>query len=222
MRCPELEGGMMLKKFCGLMLLLIVMLAGSTTLAQQVAQEGKATLQERAQKAGGRLVWRYRPDQSVTYANVEELAKRSDLIVVGRAVGRRARLRPDGKFIHEEFAVRVYDVIKGDIPTRASLTIRIPGGSYRFADKTFAVVIPMNFRKPANLGIYAFFLKKKGPDAKTYDLVSESQGIFDLTSGKVQPADLVEDHPVVTKYRDMGTAAFIKEMRKAVPSSRVK
>jgi hypothetical protein len=207
----------MMKNLCGLMLLLTVALVGSN-----VAQDDNSTLHERAKKAGGRIVWRYRPNQSVTYANIEELAKRSDVIVVGRTVGHKARLRSDGKLITQHFVVRVYDVIKGDVANRQSLIVSVPGGSYRFPDKTSAVVIPTSFKPPANLGIYAFFLREKGPDSEVYDLVSESQGIFDLTSGKVQPASLVQGLPVVTKYREMGAAAFLKEIHKAVPRKQVK
>jgi hypothetical protein len=210
---------MMTKNLGGLTLLLTIALGGSMALAQQGDKSG-ASLNERALRAGGRFVWRYRLNQSVIYANVEELAKRSDLIVVGRTIGHRARLRPDGKFINEHFVVRVYDVIKGDVPARASLTISVPGGSYRFPDKSAAVVIPINFRKPENRGIYAFFLKQKATDSKAYELASESQGIFDLTSGQVQPADLVMDHPVVMKYREMHAAAFLAEIHKAVPRTK--
>lgn len=218
----KLEGGMITKNLGGLTLLLTIALGGSMALAQQGDKSG-ATLNERAQKAGGRFVSRYRLNQSVIYANVEELAKRSDLIVVGRTIGHRARLRADGKFINEHFVVRVYDVIKGDVPARASLTISVPGGSYRFPDKSAAVVIPLNFKKPENRGIYAFFLKEKAPDSKAaYELTSESQSIFDLTSGQVQPADLAMDHPVVTKYREMRAAAFLAEIHKAVPRTRRK
>jgi hypothetical protein len=210
---------MMTKNLGGLTLLLTIALGGSMALAQ-VGDKSGVNLNERAQKAGGRFVWRYRPDQNVIYANVEELAKRSDLIVVGRAIGHRARLRADGKFISEHFVVRVYDVIKGDVPSRGSLIISIPGGSYRFPDKTTAVVIPINYKKPENRGIYAFFLKEKAPDSKAYELASESQGVFDLTSGQVQPADLAIDHPVVMKYREMHAAAFLAEIHKAVPRTK--
>jgi hypothetical protein len=185
-----------------------------------VAQKEQATLHERAQKAGGRLVWRYRPNQSVTYANVEELAKRSDLIVVGRTIIHKARLRSDGKLITEDFVVKVLDVIKGDVPTRASLTVSVPGGSYRFSDGTAAVVIPTSYQRPQDLALYVFFLKKKDAASKGYDLTSESQGLFEVTSGKVQPADLITDHPVVMKYREMEVPAFLKEIHQAVPRTK--
>jgi hypothetical protein len=212
---------MMSKNLCGLMLLLAVALVGVVALAQQVSPDNPATLHEQAQKAGGRLVWRYAPDHSVTYANIEELAKRSDVIVVGRTVGHRARLRSDGKLIIENFVVRVLDVIKGDVPSRTSLTVSIPGGSYRFPDKTAAVVIPTNYRRPEDLGIYVFFLKKN-PTSQVYDLTSESQGLFEVTTGKVQPADLVIDHPVVMKYREMDVPTFLKQIHQAVPSIKKK
>jgi hypothetical protein len=211
---------MMTKNLYGLMLFLLVALAGSTALAQQDAREQKGTLYERARKEGGRLVWRYRPDQSVTYANVEELAKRSEVIVVGRTIAHKARLRPDGKLVTEDFVVKVLDVIKGDLPSRTSVTVSVPGGSYRFPDKTHAVVIPTSYQRPEDLRIYVFFLNKKGPDSKGYDLASESQGLFDVTSGKVQPADQVKEHPVVMKYREMDAPGFLSEIHRAVPRTK--
>ena len=74
---------------------LIVMLIGLSPAgeATSFAQEPNQDLYELAKKAGGKLVLRYLPDRSVVYPNLEELAKRTDIIVVGRTLGHRAKLR---------------------------------------------------------------------------------------------------------------------------------
>src|SRR5258707_15177028 len=103
------------KRIHGLLWVVVVLIA-STGNSSLLAQHPQDTLHERAKKAGGKLVWAYRPNRSVIYPNVEELAKLSDIIVVGRALGSRPSLKPDGKIITENFLVRVQDVPTGAIP----------------------------------------------------------------------------------------------------------
>src|SRR4030095_7125993 len=205
------------------LLLLFVGLALSDGVTTQVfAQVLKAdeTLHDRAKKAGGKFLWVYKPKRNVIYANVQELAKRSDVIVVGRTTGHRARLRSDGKFITKDFLVKVHEVIKGDITMGRSIFVSLPGGAYRFPDGTYAYVTPINYRQAEDGGIYVFFLKNKGSVYQGHEPVSESQGLFELTGGKVQSADLIKDDPVVAKYEEMSAAAFLAEIHKAVPRAK--
>ena len=182
-----------------------------------LAQHPVDTLQNRAKAAGGTLLWRYRPNNSSLYANIEELSKRTDVIVVGRTVMHRSTLRPDGKFITEDFQVIVQEVIKGDLSTGKVITVSLPGGIYKFPDGTLANVLPRGYKKPEDHTTYVFFLKNKGAIYQGHQLASETQGLFALKDGKVEPADLVRDHPVVMKYKGMGIANFLGEIHKAVP-----
>src|ERR1044072_1696903 len=100
----------------------------------------KITLHDQARKAGGKLVLKYKPNRGTIYPNVAELAKRCDLIVVGRVVSHKANLSPDERFITQDFLVKVQEVIKGDSPTGAALLVRMPGGTHRFPDGGFAVM----------------------------------------------------------------------------------
>ena len=184
-----------------------------------IAQQPSGTLHDRAKKVGGKLVWHYRANRSLIYPNVEELAKRSDLIVVGRTLGHRPSLRPDGKFITNDFLVKVQDVIKGNVAGGESIFISVPGGAYKFSDGTYAALIPANYREAEDGATYVFFLTKKKPNSvfKGHTLASETQGMFAFRDGRVDPADLVVSDPVVMKYRGLGAAAFLQQVRMAVP-----
>ncbi|MGA9997094.1 MAG: hypothetical protein WBP93_16875 [Pyrinomonadaceae bacterium] len=227
------------KKIYGLLLFVIAALCCAAN-AYVMAQQGSAVesapastsalkppvlvkhpreaLYSRAKKAGGNLVWRYRPNRGVLYPTVEELAKRSDIIVVGRILGHRSSLRPDGKFITQDYLVRVQEVIRGDLPNSKSIIISLPGGDYRYPDGTHVHVMPIGYRQPEDGSSYVFFLRKKtGEDYKGYRLVSETQGLFGMKNDQVEPANLVKSDPVVVKYRGMATGEFLRQIHKAVP-----
>src|SRR6266496_2141953 len=131
----------------GRMFLALIVLAGAARLPV-MAQNPRATLHERAKKAGGKLVWRYRVNRTVIYRDIEELAKASDDIFIGRALGHRPSLSPDGKFITNDFLVRVQDVVKGGLPSGRSILVSVPGGAYRFPDGTFAALVPTGYKEP--------------------------------------------------------------------------
>src|SRR5215217_2239395 len=190
-------------------LALMAIAGGAAVVGQTAKTKPIVTLYEQTKKAGGKYVLKYKPRRGTIYPNVEELAKRSDLIVVGRVLSHKSNLTPDERFITQDFLVKVQEVIKGESPRGASLLVRVPGGTHRFADKTFAVVAPVGFKQPEDGGLYVLFLKTKNKDAafKGQRLVSEDQGLFALTNGTVEPADLTADDPVNVKYRKMSAAS---------------
>ncbi len=177
------------------------------------------TLHEMAKKAGGKFVLRYRPNRSTIYANVEELAKRSDIIIIGRTLGHRPSLRPDGNFITKDYLVKVQEVIKGDLPDGGSIVVSLPGGAYQFPDGTLVAVMPIGQREAEDQRIYIFFLKAKKQNSvfQGYLLASETQGLFGLIDGHVEPTDSVAADPVVVKYRGRSAAEFLGQVHKAVP-----
>jgi hypothetical protein len=219
---PEVKLMNQKMKFPGFAVALVLLTASSGLV---VGQQVKSTLNDRARKTGGKLVWRYRAPRSVIYPNVEELAKRSDLILVGKALAHRSNLREDGKFMTNDFLVRVQEVLKGDAPVGGSTVISIPGGARKFADGSFAALLPANFKAVENGGIYVFFLEDKKKKASPYAghmLVSETQGLFEVRDGRVEPADSVDSDPVVKKYRGMGASNFFAQIRSAVPKKKTK
>jgi hypothetical protein len=199
---------------------LIVLFTSVAVLGQGAqAKTPKPTLHEQAKKAGGKYVLKYKPNRGTVYPNIAELAKRSDLIVVGRIVGHKANLTANERAITQDFMVKVQAVVKGNLARGTAVLFSLPGGTHRFPDKTFAAMMPIGFKRPEKDGIYVLFLKSR-PSSSPYKgrrLVSESQGIFALTDGLVEPADLTADDPVNMKYRKMAAARFLRELHQAVP-----
>ena len=179
----------------------------------------KDKLHEMAKNAGGRYVFRYKPNRSTLYPNLEEMAKRSDLVIVGRTLSHRSKLRQDGNFITQDFLVRVQEVVKGDLKDGKSIVITLAGGAYIFPDGMSVIMRPMDLQETEDRGTYVFFLSspKKGSLAKTNQLVSETQGMFALSNGRVEPANLAKDDPVVNKYQQMDAADFLKQIHRAIP-----
>ena len=203
--------------------LTLIAVAGGAAVVAQTAKtkdtKPRVTLYDQTKKAGGKYVLKYKPERGTIYPNVEELAKRSDLIVVGRVLSHKANLTSDERFITSDFLVKVQEVIKGESPRGASLLVSLPGGTHRFADKTFAVIAPVGFKQPEDGGLYVLFLKTKNKDSafNGQRLVSEGQGLFALTNGVVEPADVTPDDPVSVKYRKMSAVSFLHDIHKAVP-----
>ena len=139
--------------------------------------------------------------------------------MVGRIIGQKSNLTADERAISQDFMLKVQAVIKGDLAKGTAVLFSLPGGTHRFPDKTFAAMVPIGFKQPQKDGIYVLFLKSHRSNSpyKGRRLVSESQGIFALTSGVVEPANLVADDPVNVKYRKMAAAQFLRELHQAVP-----
>lgn len=184
------------------------------------AQDDHGPLHDQAKKAGGKWVWDYRPDRSVIYANIEELAKRSDVIVAGRTLSHRARLSADRSFVTRDFWIFVQEVIKGDLKAGTTVLASLPGGSYRFPDDVYVFVNPRGYKQAEDGRIYVLFLRNKGTNYKGHELSGGVQALFDITSERVQPADLAADDPVVVKYKDKPVAAFLAQIHSAVGRSK--
>jgi hypothetical protein len=207
--------------------LLIVMLlftkAGLPVSGQRASKSdsgaAKKTLHDLAKEKGCKLVVTYNAGHATTYPNVEELAKRSDLIVVGRVLSHKTSLTPDGRFITQDFLVKVQEIIKGNLAKRQAVLISTPGGTHRFADGTYVAVMSKGYRQLADKGLYVYFLKARPKNSvyKGYRLVSDSQGAFALKNDKVDPADANNTDPVSTKYRGMQASEFLRNIHKAVP-----
>ena|SRR5215831_16975977 len=187
--------------------------------SRSIAQEPDQDLHQQTRNAGGKLVLRYLPDRSVIYPNIEELAQRSDLIIVGRTLGHRPRMRADGKFITKDFSVMVQEVIKGNLRGGSTIVVSLPGGSQRFDDGTYIFLSPRKYTMAQDNRTYVFFLKNKGTTYAGHELSGGIQGQFDITNGKVEAADQLDD-PVVVKYQGMTIGTFLAQIHSAVGSNK--
>lgn len=202
-----------------LILIAVVAIAGASSAPLSAQQKTRSDLYTRAKSKGGQYVWRYQPNRSVVYPTIEELAKRSDIILVGRTLGHRSNLTTDGKFITADFLVRVQEVFKGDIKNGSSVTISLPGGSHKFKDGTRVQVMPVLYKQAQDGGSYVFFLKKSANNSpsKGYRLVSETQGLFAFQDGKVEPAYGAASDPMVMKYQGIPVTTFLARLHAALP-----
>jgi hypothetical protein len=217
----------MLKKIHQLMLIALVAFVSASSSSVPAQLKAKGDLHARAKTTGGRLVWKYRPTRSVIYPNIEELAKRSDIVVIGRTLGHRSSLTSDGRFVTQDFLVRVQEVFKGDVPNGKSILISLPGGSYKFPDGTHVHVMPVGFTQAEDGASYVFFLKDNSTDGKKsiykgHRLASEIQGLFALKEGKVAPASAGASDPFATKYQGMETRTFLQQLHVAMPAKEKK
>ena len=202
-----------------LMLIALIAIVGASSAPILGQQKSRTDLYTRAKSTGGKFVWRYRPTRSVVYPNLEELAKRSDAVLVGRALGHRSNLTADGKFITQDFLVRVQEVFKGDLKNGNSITISLPGGSHKFKDGTRVHVMPADYTQAQDGGSYVFFLKDSRRSLnKGYRLTSEIQGLFAFKDGRVEPAYGVASDPMVMKYQGMAAKTFLAHLHAALPS----
>jgi hypothetical protein len=214
-------------KIQGLMLIALVAFVGLSSSVVPAQQKAQDDLHTRAKAAGGKLVWRYRPTRRLIYPNVEELAKRSDIIVVGRTLGHRSGLTSDGRFVTQDFLVRVQEVFKGDLPNGQSILISLPGGSYKFPDGTHVSVMPNGFKQAEDGTSYVFFLKDKPKNGKAaiykgHRLVSEVQGLFALKDGKIEPASASPSDPIAKKYQGTDPKAFLARLHEVYPTKKKK
>lgn len=198
-----------------MMLTVVLMLAGMGGLS--LAQQPAGNLHDRAKQAGGRLVEKFRADRSAAYPNLNELARRSTAVVIGRALGHRAHLTTDGNFITTDFSVMVQEVVKGSLRPGGVVLVSLPGGAHRFEDGVTALLYAGNYRPAANGKTYVFFLDKPGTVSKGWELTGGIQGQFelDLVSNQVVPAGTAGHDPLVDRYRKMAIKYFLVELHQA-------
>ena len=184
--------------------------------AQQQPGPSAGDLHQLALKAGGAALVHFTPDRSVLYPNLEELARRSDIVIIGRPVQGGGILRQDGQFINEQFWVGVQESIKGGFHNGDRIPVVVPGGAYRFSDGSLALVNASGGKRPECGRSYAFFLYGYGLENKGYELVGGLQGVYDLTGPTVQPGEMLPQAPCVVYYKDMPANAFLAALHRAM------
>lgn len=199
--------------------MLIVLAALLCAAAVAAQKKPRPDLHARAKANGGRLIWRYKPRQTVTYPTIRELANGSDLIIIGRTLGHRSKLSRDGKFISQDFLVRVQEVLKGTTINGGSILISLPGGSHKFPDGSRVHVLAAGYKEVVDGASYVFFLKdkkredKKRAEFKGYPLVSNAQGLFALRDGKVEVAFEGASDPIAARYQGANALVFLQQLR---------
>ncbi len=75
------------------------------------APDATSSLHDRAKLAGGRLTEVLPDEGDSVCATVEELAGRSPVVVIGKALGVRAHLAPDGDRVMTDVAFKVQEAV---------------------------------------------------------------------------------------------------------------
>jgi hypothetical protein len=198
---------------------------GTTLLAawQGGAQDQAVkALEERALRNGGQLAQQFAADRSVVCSNLQELARRSPIVVIGTTLRHRSRLTPDAKCVNSDFAVSVQEVLKGQLRPGSVITVSLPGGGHRFPDGASVFFYPSNYRLTINDRVYAFFLRAGGKDTlgrgPLYELALGVQGQFELDrgTGMVIPSVRMPNDPIATRYKDMAITRYLLELHQAV------
>jgi hypothetical protein len=193
-----------------ILIVLVVLLCAGGLAGQK---KPRPDLHARTKANGGRLMWRYKPRQTVVYPTIKELANSSHLVIIGRTLGHRSKLTRDGKFITQDFLVRVQEALKGDVPNGSSILVSLPGGSHKFPDGSHIYVLPAGYKQVVDGASYVFFLKhKKRAEFKGYPLVSETQGLFALKDGKVELAYEAPSDPIAVRYQGADAVSFLKHL----------
>jgi hypothetical protein len=212
-----------MRKHAGLESSLKILMAVVITLAGaiQVANgQSSKTLYDlaKAKGKGGKYVHPFDATGGISYANVEDIAKRSDAIIIGRPVRVRSYLAPDGASITTRCWMRLKGVIKGSVNRKSRIVVSVPGGAHVYNDKTIVAVRSMYYQPPQKDHIYVLFLRKDANGPKQWNVVGGSQGQFELTlpNGEVKPGrDGTRNNPLRDRYRNMSARQFLKEVRRA-------
>jgi hypothetical protein len=182
------------------------------------------TLYDLAREKGknGKYVHTIDVTGGITYPNIEEIAKRSDAIVIGRVVRQRSYLSRDGMMITTRHWIRPQEVVKGKITTKGTVVVSIPGGLHMYKDRTSVFVHSRYYALPRKDKIYAFFLKQNTNDPKEWSLVGGSQGQYglDLLNNKVEPGEFKKNAAIRVKYKNMAAIQFLKEIHRVARISR--
>jgi|WetSurMetagenome_2_1015567.scaffolds.fasta_scaffold164126_3 hypothetical protein len=221
----------------GCLVATITLAPGGISLQATPRQTGpeKATpsLHDRATAAGSHLVEPLTAGD-IPIATLSELASRAPVVVVGRVLGARSRLAPDGRGIVTEVAIHVHESLRGGASLGSLVYFRVPGGSHRFADGRTAKQVVPGFRSFRMGATYVLFLRPirpavdepaavraardSGAYRAQYELASGPQGQFELLfeGGTVVPGPGGKDHPLVFRYADMAVSDFLVELHRAI------
>jgi len=210
-----------MRKHAGLESSLKILMAVMITLAGaiQVANgQSSKTLYDLAKEKGkdGKYMHRFDATGGISYSNVEEVAKRSDAIIIGRPVRVSSYLSPDGASITTRCWVKPQEIVKGRVNRMGRIIVSVPGGAHVYRDKTIVSVRSFYYLPPQKGHIYAFFLRKDANDPKLWNVVGGSQGQFELIlpSDAVQPGENNKMNPLRNKYKNMTARQFLKEVRR--------
>jgi hypothetical protein len=216
-----LEASLKMLKMFKVLMAVVITMAGAVQVGnvRGYANEPAAkTLYDLAKERGkdGKYVHPFDATGGISYSNAEELAKRSDAIIIGRPIRIRSYLSPDGASITTRCWMKVQEVLKGKVNRNSAFIVSVPGGAHVYKDKTIVAVRSRYYWPPQEGRIYALFLTKDANDSERWNVVGGSQGQFELvlSNDEVKPSDTKRGNPVRKKYRNMTARRFLRELHR--------
>lgn len=195
--------------------------SGQASAQSSGAPEGP--LHAKARRAGGTLEERLAPEYVIN-ADLEGLAARSDLVVIGKVLTVRNHMTEDRKGVQTDAMFHVQDVLQGSAKAGDVLVISVPGGTFLFADGTVASQYAQEYHPLQKNGTYALFLRDstvKVPGGhKAHRLATgiQAQFQFDWLDSTVWPAVRLPRDPLWIRYGGKPITDFLLDLRRACDS----
>jgi hypothetical protein len=198
---------------------------------QASAQSSGATggpLHAKARRAGGKLAERLAAEYVIN-ADLEGLAARSDLVVLGKVLTVRNHLTDDRKGVQMDAMFHVQEVLQGSARAGDVIVISVPGGTFMFSDGAVATQYAQEYHPLQKNGTYALFLRDsavKVPGGhKAHRLATGIQAQFQLDwlDSTVWPAVRLPQDPLWVRYGGKPIANFLRDLHGAcdtVPPNR--
>jgi len=175
------------------------------------------TLAERAKQAR-HLIGEESPNLNSRSTDLEQLAARSGVVLIGTAQKNVCRLTPDGRSSTINYDVKIEYVMKGNLKPDNRITVKLPGGSVAFPDGSSAEVRTPWFKKMQEGTTYLLFLTDSDGSG-SYFTTGQAQGVWEIPTGTKTRA--VKSHTGIMndpmwKYQNLDVKVFLKEVRQAL------
>lgn len=177
--------------------------------------DGTRSLKDEAKRAG-QFVGYEAPGKDVRFRDIADVARNSSAIIIGTPQGNRCRLSADETRITINYQVNVQQVIKGDLQTGNSVTVKLPGGKVMFPDGTSAEVRTPWFKWMENRHTYVLFLTAEN-DGTSFITTGGPQGVFEIPvdNATVKSNSGLNKDPM-WKYHNMELETFLDEVLKGL------
>jgi hypothetical protein len=156
-------------------------------------------------------------DRGVLYSTIAELAKRSQLVIVGRP-GRAADYAAKGpESVKGRYTVKVQELLKGDQPASGLIKLNIPGVAKPLKGGRSAFAPLLGQPKLVGGRSYVLFLRRERGGSGRYELVGGRQGWFalDTKAGLLYLPGRSPEDPVARKYNGSSIHSFLADVRAA-------
>jgi hypothetical protein len=182
------------------------------------AVSAQENLHEKALKNNGQFTLIYRAAAGTVYSSLEELGGDSDVIVVGRLVGKRGHFNDARTTVVTDHSFIIESVYKGNVKTGDTIIVSMNGGRARHRDGSTVTASACDERPVARNIPYLIFMQKRKDDNRGYTFTGGAQGAYELNSvsGLVMPAYLNEAHPIVRQFANVRNEQFLAAVGNAV------